>query len=98
MNTKKKEEPESDFIFTPENLLDNLHKLGAWSSYGLASIALQHYFPEEYDQNDGCDTNREVELLEKLGVNYWQDAIVKYHKEIGYEAHRLSNTMYVNER
>lgn len=98
MNTKKKEEPESDFIFTPENLLDNLDKLGAWSSYGLASIALQHYFPEEYDQNDGCDTNREVELLEKLGVHYWQDAIVKYHKEIGYEAHRLSNAMYVNER
>lgn len=72
------------FIFTPENLLDNLRKLGAWSAYGLASSALMHYFPNEYDEDGNCETSKEVVLLRRLGCESWQDVIAKYHKEVGY--------------
>ena len=85
-----------NFPFTPENLLSNLDKIGAWSSYGLASYALQHYFPEEYSEDGYTSTEREVELLHKLGCNYWQDAIKKYHKEVGYTTNNLCDTDYVN--
>ena len=94
-NISSKQVVSGSFIFTPENLLDNLEQLGAWSSYGLASSALQHYFPEEYE-DESASTEREVELLAKLGGTYWQDAIIKYHKEIGYKPQVLSNTDYVN--
>lgn len=84
-----------DFSFTPENLLDHLGQLGAWSTYGLASSALEHYFPEEY--KNGCaSTDREVELLIKLGGKSWEDVIIKYHNEVGYTAQVLSNTDFVN--
>jgi hypothetical protein len=85
------------FIFTTENLLDNLDKMGAWSSYGMASEALKHYFPEEYDEDGNCDTSKEVDLLQKLGCNYWQDAIKKYHTEVGYVAPDGFNPNCVNE-
>lgn len=85
------------FIFTPENLLDNLDKLGAWSAYGLASEALKYYFPEEYDENGDCDTIREAELSEKLGCKYWQDVIIKYQNEVGYKAPNGFDPKYVNE-
>jgi len=85
------------FLFTPENLLDNLDKLGAWSSYGLASEALQYYFPDAYDEDGYCDTLEEVKLLNKLGCKYWQDAIVKYHTEVGYVSPNGFNPDAVNE-
>lgn len=70
--------------FTPKNLIENLDKLGGWSAYGLASQALQHYFPEAY--RDGfCLPSNEVELLPLIGCEYWQDVIIKYHKEVGYK-------------
>ena len=55
------------FVFTPENIIANIDKLGAWSAYGLASVALRHYFPEEYDENGDCSIRREMELVKKLG-------------------------------
>ena len=76
--------PEDDFIFTADNLMENIDKLGPWSAYGLAGEALQYYFPNEYDENGYCDTDREIELLHSLGCKYWQDAIKKYHREVGY--------------
>lgn len=82
------------FIFTPENLIENIDKLGPWSSYGLASTALQHYFPEEYDENGYCDTFREADLLKKIGFTYWQEVVVKYQKEVGYA---MFNPDAVNE-
>ncbi len=85
------------FVFTPENLIENISKLGAWSSYGLASSALRHYFPNEYDENENCDTKREVELLYQLGLNSWQDVIIKYQTEVGYDAPDGFNTEAVNE-
>jgi len=85
------------FIFTPDNLLDNLDKLGAWSAYGLASSALLHYFPDEYDENGDCSIQREVELVEKLGCHSWQDVIIKYQNEVGYDAPNGFNTDCVNE-
>jgi len=85
------------FLFTPENLLDNLDKLGAWSSYGLASGALQHYFPDEYDEDGYCETSKECALVAKLGCKTWQDVIVKYHTEIGYQAPNGFNPEAVNE-
>lgn len=82
-----------EIIFTLDNLIDNADKLGPWSSYGLASEALKHYFPEEYDEDAGCSTQREVELVDKLGCKYWSDVVIKYHKEVGYKKLRKG---YVN--
>ena len=82
------------FVFTPDNLLDNIQRLGAWSSYGLASEALQHYFPEEYENDKSVSVQREVELLEKIDCTFWSDVVIKYHKEIGYKNLRPD---YVNE-
>lgn len=73
------------FVFTPENLIDNIDKLGPWSAYSLASEALQHYFPEEYADDAWVPVQREVELLRKLGCELWRDAIIKYQKEVGYK-------------
>lgn len=79
--------------FTPKNLIENLDKLGGWSAYGLASSALQHYFPEAYE--DGfCLTSNEAQLLPLIGCEYWEDIIVKYHKEVGY---KYLNPDVVNE-
>ena len=72
---------------TTDNLIENLPKIGAWSSYSLASEALQFYFPKEYDKEGDCilGTKREMDLCFKLECNSWQDVIIKYHKEIGYK-------------
>ena len=88
MNVKEK------FVFTSENLLDNLDKLGAWSSYGLAIEALAYYFPDRYGEDNMLNTEIEVELMEKLGCNNWQCIIEKYHKEVGY---KNFNPEFVNE-
>lgn len=85
------------FIFTPENLIENIDKVGAWSSYGLAETALKHYFPEEYDEDDHCPTMKELELVGKLGCNSWHDVIIKYQKEVGYDAPNGFNPKAVNE-
>ena len=92
-------QPQEKFQFTTDNLLANLDKLGTWSSYGLASSALMHWFPSEYDENDNCDVNREIELMQSIGCNSWQDVIVKYHTEIGYQVEGgVFNPIAVNER
>lgn len=84
-----------EFIFTSENLLDNLDKLGPWSNYGLSTEALQFYFPKEYDEDGDCfdGIEKEVELCRKLGCKNWTELIIKYHKEIGY---KCFNPEYVN--
>lgn len=89
----------NNFIFTPENIIDNIDKLGPWSAYGLASTALQHYFPDEYDEEGNCNegSGREVELCRKLSCNYWQDIIIKFQKEVGYNAPNGFDTTFVNE-
>ncbi len=84
-----------NFSFTPDNLIDNLYKLGGWSTYGLASCALEYYFPKK-NKNEYRSTVQEIKILEKMGLKYWQDVIIKYHKEVGYKANELSNTDYVN--
>lgn len=71
-------------MITTHNLLDHIDEIGPWSAYGLASEALQHYFPDEYDEHGHCEVSREAELVDKLGCRYWQDVVKKYHTEIGY--------------
>lgn len=93
---KSRNDIDDSFIFTPANLIKNLQKLGPWSSYGLASSALQHYFPEEYNDEEYTLPTKEVELCNKLQCDYWRDVIIKYHKEIGYKSRELANTDYVN--
>lgn len=82
------------FVFTKENLIDNINKLGPWSAYGLASEALRFYFPDEYNDDEDTSTAREAELLIEMGFKYWTDVIEKYHKDVGYS--KLDPT-YVNE-
>lgn len=90
----------SDFLFTSENLIENIEKLGPWSAYGLASSALMHYFPDAYDEDGNCKegTIMEVELCYKLGCAYWQDVIIKFQNEVGYNAPDGFNPDAVNER
>lgn len=84
--------------FSPKNLLENISKLGTWSAYGLASEALQHYFPEEYDEDGYCSVSREVELMNQLGLNNWSEVIIKFHSEIGYKCEgEFFNEKAVNE-
>lgn len=77
---------DNTFVFTTENLLDNLDKLGPWSQYGLASSALAHYFPDLYDEDEGiCPcVPEEAKLLVSMGHEYWSDLVIQYHKEVGY--------------
>ena len=74
----KEQTTEDRFLFTPENLLENLHKLGPWSAYGLASVALQHYFPDEYDE-DGNQIGGTEMLCTKRNVQMYS---FKYEKNI----------------
>jgi 3-phenylpropionate/cinnamic acid dioxygenase small subunit len=74
------------FIFTPDNLLDNLDKLGAWSSYGLAEEAIYHYFPHVKRIRDTARQIQEMCRISEVMGNYqWQDWIKKYQKEVGYK-------------
>lgn len=85
------------FIFTPDNLIENIHKIGAWSIYGLATEALQHYFPDEYGEDKSPSVKREVEMCHELGCEWWQDVVIKYQTEVGYDAPNGFNTEAVNE-
>lgn len=78
---------QEQFVFTPDNLLENISKLGAWSSYGLASCALAHYFPDLYDIETGkCpEIKEEVELMYSIGCSNWHEIVIKFHKEVGYD-------------
>lgn len=71
--------------YTPENVIQNLENIGSWSTFYLAEIALKHYFPEEFDKNGDCSAGKLVMLNSKLGCDYWQDVIIKYQNEIGYD-------------
>jgi len=81
--------------FTKENLIDNLENLGVWSSYGLATIALEYYFPKKYEDGK-IKTGDEAELLSEIGCKLWIDAVKKYHSEVGYTDSQLNPDM-VNE-
>lgn len=81
----------------PETLIENLPRIGGWSAYGLASEALQHYFPEAYDNDGYLEVAEEVKLMERLGLSCWQDVIIKYQKEIGYDAPNGFSLDCVNE-
>ncbi len=84
--------------FTPDNIINKIDKIGAWSAYGLARIALKHYYPDykkEIEENDVA-VRVEVELMEKLGCETWQDLIIKFQKEVGYNASDFDDE-FVNE-
>lgn len=83
--------------YTPENIIQNLENVGPWSSYYLAEIALQHYFPEECKGETYCEPSRMVELADELGCPYWQDLIIKYQNEVGYDAPDGFDIEYVNQ-
>jgi len=72
---------------TPENLLENLEHLAGWPIYGLASQALEYYFPEKYKSE--LSVSDEVDLLKKLGLKFWDDVVIKYHTEVGFKKETL---------
>jgi hypothetical protein len=82
-------------VFTPNNLIDNLDKLGPWSIYFLASEALKQFFPEVYKNGD-LSVQEEAKLMEEmLGCQHWDEVVLKYQNEIGYKG--PFNPDYVNE-
>ncbi len=89
---------------TPENLLSVLEGkeeeifIGGWSRYALAEIALPHYFPDKYNEEESSPTIMvESEMIKEIGCQSWEDIIEKYHKEIGYTQEQLADTQLVNE-
>lgn len=80
---------------TKDNFTKHFDKLGGWSTYFLATVALKHYFPKEYE-NEDMSVWDEVKLCDKLGCTYWIDVINKYHSEIGYKKSDFKEG-YVNE-
>lgn len=86
---------ETEFIFTPENLLENLKKLGPWSSFYLAEKSIEYYHPEckEMDMVKKIDYMASLKCKGKKNTN-WHDWIVRYQKEVGYKS-RFS-PKYVN--
>lgn len=87
----------SEFQFTPSNLIENIDKVGPWSAYGLAAIALKHYFPEDHPE-DGISTEDQIKLIGKLGCETWHDVIIKFQNEVGYDAPNGFNRVFVNDR
>ena len=88
---------------TPSNLIPALDGkepnifIGAWSRYGLASMALPHYFPDKYKDDNSPLTSEEANLIAEIGCNCWEDVVEKYHSEVGYTQEMLDNTAVVNE-
>lgn len=83
---------------TTENLIENLPKLGGWSLFGLAEEALRHYFPEEFDEEEGCEIDRIIELMYELNCDNWAQVVEKYHTEVGYKPEGgVFNSKVVNE-
>ena len=93
----------------PNDLLNDsvISEIGPWSAYGLAETALKYYFPDEYDgdkDDDGIPDGvciggiqKESELLQKLGCNYWHDLVQKYQREVGYKHQDGFNINAVNQ-
>lgn len=83
------------FQFTPENLMKNIDRLGPWSNFALAEIAIFHYFPKVKQDDDSA---KEIDLMSKLCHKYemyWSDWIIMYHYDVGYKG--PFNPDYVNE-
>jgi len=71
-------------IFTKENLIENLDKVGPWSMLCLAEEAVEHYFPwdDEYGSREVKET---VKLVKQLGYENFQDLVEKFHTDVGYK-------------
>lgn len=83
------------FQFTPDNLLDNIDKLGPWSSFSLAEEAILHYFPNIKRIKS---TVEQINAMSKLCHEfemYWSDWIIMYQNDVGYKG--KFNTGAVNE-
>lgn len=97
MNTD--DDDDDGFQFTPENLLDNIDRLGPWSLYALAETALEYYHPslKRYAHDPLKLLERQMHFMEKDGMKYWSDVIIKFQKEVGYYAPDGFNRSAVNE-
>ena len=85
------------FVFTPENLIKNIKKIGPWSAFGLAEEAMFHYFPHIKRMRDTAKQIGEMARISSLFEMDWGDWIVKYQKEVGYDAPNGFGREYVNE-
>jgi hypothetical protein len=85
------------FVFTPENLIENIKKIGPWSAFGLAEEAMFYYFPHIKRMRDTGKQIAEMARISTLFSMYWKDWIIKYQKEVGYNAPNGFDTGCVNE-
>ena len=85
------------FVFTPENLIKNIKKIGPWSAFGLAEEAMFHYFPHIKRMRDTAKQITEMARVSVVVGMCWEDWIVKYQKEVGYDAPGGFSIEYVNE-
>jgi hypothetical protein len=87
------------FQFTPDNLLDNLERIGPWSAYALAEVAIEHFHPsvKKYKNDPLKLIERQVHFCNKAGNFTWHDWIVKYQKEVGYNSPNGFDKDFVNE-
>lgn len=85
-------------VFTSENIIDNIEKIGPWSLYGLAEEAIHHYKPWiKYVQDPNKKITYQINAMVKMGCNTWGEMVIKYQKEVGYGDAREFNPDYINE-
>lgn len=78
--------------------MKRLKKIGLWSQSHLASIALEHYFPHFYqNEEDPPSIEKEMELIAKMGMCSFAELITKYDDEVGFTDLQLSDDEVVNE-
>ncbi len=76
-----------------ENIIENIDKIGAWSLYGLAETAINHFYPEYKKLYSEDRPAESASIMAKL-CDDWHGIVVKYQKEVGYKKFRKG---YVNE-
>lgn len=69
------------FVFTPENLIDNLDKIGGWSLLSLSETAIAYYHPHLKPK----DEFERMDIVQMINAEPdWYDVVKRYHLEIGY--------------
>lgn len=76
----------SKIKFTPENLLYRVDKIGGWSQWHLAGIALDHFFPKRRAKDNVL---ADAKLCTRMGCNYWWEVIIFYHITVGYTKEQM---------
>jgi hypothetical protein len=86
-----------NFQFAPDNLLDNLNRLGPWSQFALAEEAIYYYYPRIKRMTN---TIKQIQAMADLCLEYdmyWVDWIITFQMDKGYKRNAGFSRDYINE-